>query len=68
MKMVIVIVRELFGLFVGDGALALSVLAVIAFAAAVIRAVPDRPLIGAGVLLFGCLAALFINVARSARN
>jgi hypothetical protein len=68
MRTVIAIARELFGLFVEDGSLALSVLALIAFAAVVLWAVPDRPLVGGGVLLFGYLAALFINVAKSARK
>jgi hypothetical protein len=68
MNTFIIIARELFGLFVDDGSLALSVLALIAFTAVVLWAAPDRPLVGGGVLLFGCLAALLINVAKSARS
>jgi hypothetical protein len=62
------IARELFGLFVDDGWLALSVLAIIGFSALVLTLVPNLPLIAAGVLLFGCLAILFTNVARAIRS
>jgi hypothetical protein len=62
------IARELFGLFVDDGSLAISVLAVIGLSALVLTWMPNLPLIAAGVLLFGCLAILFTNVARAIRS
>ena len=59
--------RELAGLFVDDGWFAIAILAVIALAKAV-SLVPDGMLAAGAVLLFGCLAVLFVNVARSAQR
>jgi uncharacterized membrane protein YdjX (TVP38/TMEM64 family) len=61
-------VRELAGLFVDDGALALTIVAVVVLAAAVATLMPDVPLAAGAVLLFGCLAGLFTSVARSGRR
>ena len=61
------LLRELAGLFVDDGRLALSVLAVVALAAVISR-VPGASLAAGGVLLFGCLAALIVNVVTAARR
>ncbi len=66
MTAVISLLRELAGLFVDDGRLALSVLAVVALAAIVSR-VPGASLAAGGVLLVGCLAALIVNVVKAAR-
>jgi hypothetical protein len=60
--------RELAGLFVDDGSLALAILGIIAVAALVATLLPDQPLVAGAVLLFGCLAALIANVARAARS
>lgn len=66
MKFLEGIVRELVGLFVDDGLLAVAILAVIAAAAIVARLVPG---IAAGVvLLAGLLFVLFVNVMTAARQ
>jgi hypothetical protein len=60
--------RELAGLFVDDGSLALAILGIIALAALLARLLPDQPLVAGAILLFGCLGALIANVARAARS
>ena len=60
-------VRELAGLFVDDGWLALAILGVVALAAIVSVLVSDPQAAGA-VLLFGCLGVLVANVASAARR
>jgi len=57
--------RELIGLFVDDGWLAVSIVAIVALAALLSR-VPGAALPAGGVLLLGCLAALILNVVRAA--
>ena len=59
--------RELAGLFVDDGALALAIIAIVVLAGMVAMLMPDVPLAAGAVLLFGCLAALLSSVARAAR-
>jgi uncharacterized membrane protein YdjX (TVP38/TMEM64 family) len=61
------LLRELAGLFVDDGRLALSVLAVVALAAILSR-VPGAPLAAGAVLVLGCLGALIANVVKAARR
>jgi hypothetical protein len=51
--------RELAGLFVDDGALALTIVAVVALAGAAATLMPEVPLAAGAILLVGCLAALF---------
>jgi uncharacterized membrane protein YdjX (TVP38/TMEM64 family) len=58
--------QEIAGLFVDDGWLALSILVIVALAAA-ISLLPGASLAAGGVLLFGCLVALVTNVTRAAR-
>ena len=60
--------RELAGLFVDDGSLALAILGIIAVAALLARLLPDQPLVAGAILLFGCLGALIANVTRAARS
>jgi hypothetical protein len=60
--------RELLGLFVDDGALALEILAVVVVAAIAAALVPDVPLATGGILLLGCVGVLSISVARAARR
>jgi hypothetical protein len=60
-----IVFRELTGLFVDDGALALEIVAVVIIAAICRTAFPNMPLIPGGILLFGCLGALLINIGRS---
>jgi uncharacterized membrane protein YdjX (TVP38/TMEM64 family) len=52
------VLRELAGLFVDDGALALMIMAVVVVAGVVATLLPEVPLVAGGTLLFGCLAAL----------
>jgi hypothetical protein len=61
------IVRELAGLFVDDGWLALAILGVVAFAAVVSTLVSDQLATGV-VLLLGCLGVLVANVAAAAQR
>ncbi|UPJ74107.1 hypothetical protein [Bradyrhizobium sp. 187] len=60
-----ILLRELAGLFVDDGALA--ILAVVSLAGTLAVLMPDTPLAAGAVLLFGCLAALVSSVARTDR-
>ncbi len=68
MKAVVSVFRELAGLFVDDGLLALAILAVIALAGIFSTLMPDIPLAAGAILLFGCLGALLANVARAAQR
>jgi hypothetical protein len=67
MTAIIGLLRELAGLFVDDGRLALSVLAVVALAA-ILSLVPGASLASGGVLVLGCLGALIANVVKAARR
>ncbi|MET4447609.1 hypothetical protein ABIB75_005910 [Bradyrhizobium sp. GM2.2] len=60
-----ILLRELAGLFVDDGALALAILAVVSLAGTLAVLMPDTPLAAGAVLLFGCLAALVSSTCRS---
>ena len=62
------LLRELAGLFVDDGALALAIIAVVVVAAIVAMLIPEVPLAAGAILLFGCLAALLVSVARAGRR
>jgi hypothetical protein len=68
MNMLGAVVREMLGLFVEDGSLALEILAVVILAAISAALVPDAPLVAGAILLFGCLGVLLTNVARAARR
>jgi uncharacterized membrane protein YdjX (TVP38/TMEM64 family) len=59
------VLRELAGLFVDDGALALVIMAVVVVAGVAAMLLPEVPLVAGGILLFGCLAALLSSVARA---
>jgi hypothetical protein len=63
-----IVLRELAGLFVDDGALALAIVAVVVLAGMVAMLIPDVPMAAGVVLLFGCLAALLSSVARAVRR
>ena len=60
--------REVTGLFVEDGALALEIIAVVMLAGVCALLFPDSPSAAGGILLFGCLAALGANVMRAVRR
>lgn len=61
-------VRALIGLFVDDGSLALSILAVVALSALLAFEFADMQIVVGAVLILGCLGVLVINVARAARE
>ena len=67
MTAIMSLLRELAGLFVDDGRLALSVLAVVALAA-ILSLVPGASLAAGVVLVLGCLGALIANVVTAARR
>lgn len=68
MNAVVSVLRELTGLFVEDGWLALTILVVIALAGIFSTLMPDIPMAAGAVLLFGCLGVLLANVARAAKH
>ena len=68
MNVLIAVLRELIGLFVDDGSLALMILAVVILAGVFVTLAPDLQLAAGAVLLFGCLGVLVANVARAARR
>jgi hypothetical protein len=68
MNMLIAALRELIGLFVDDGSLALMIVAVVMLAGILATLMPDLHLAADAVLLFGCLGVLLANVARAARR
>ena len=68
MNVLIAVLRELIGLFVDDGSLALMSLAVVMLAGILATLMPDLQLAAGVVLLFGCLGVLLANVARAARR
>jgi hypothetical protein len=65
MNMLLPVFRELIGLFVDDGALALEIVAIVVLAGISVTLLPGVPLAAGGVLLLGCLGVLFANVARA---
>ena len=62
MKLLITIFRELAGLFIDDGLLALAISVVVVLAAIVATLAPDVPLAAGIVLLLGCPGVLLGNV------
>jgi hypothetical protein len=68
MKILIGALQELSGLFVEDGALALAIVGVVAFAAICALLVPNLTWARGAILLFGCVGVLFINVMKSQRR
>jgi hypothetical protein len=68
MNVLIAVLRELFGLFVDDGSLALMILAVVMLTGIVATLMPDLQLAAGVVLLVGCLGVLLASVASAARR
>ena len=62
------VLRELTGLFVDDGALALALVGTIAIAALTAFLVPGGALVAGIVLVLGSLGTLALNVLRAARR
>jgi hypothetical protein len=65
MSAIATMLRELAGLIVDDGRLALWIVAVVALAALVSR-VPGGGLAAGGILVFGCITALIASVTTAA--
>ena len=68
MSLLIAFLRELVGLFVEDGSLALAIVCIVALAALLAFLVPDLSLAAGAILLFGCLGVLLANVLRAAQH
>jgi hypothetical protein len=68
MNALIALCRQLAGLVVDDGSLALAIVGVIALAAVLGLLLPDYPRASGAVLLLGCLGVLFANVVSAARR
>jgi len=68
MNALVLICRELTGLFVDDGLLALEILAVVALAGVSVALVPHVPMAAGVILLFGCLGVLLSSVLRAGRH
>jgi hypothetical protein len=68
MSMLGAVLRELLGLFVDDGSLALAILAVVMLAASSVALIPDIPLVAGAILVFGCLGVFLANLAIAARR
>ena len=68
MKGLKAVFREVAGLFVEDGALALEIIAVVLLAGVVTHLLPDSPSAAGGILVLGCLGVLGANVAKAARR
>ena len=68
MKALKAVFREVAGLFVEDGSLALEIVAIVMLAGVFSRLLPDSPSLAGSILLFGCLGVLGANVARAARR
>jgi hypothetical protein len=60
--------RELAGLFVDDGALAIAIVTIVAVAGVLAILMPDVPLAAGAVLLFGCLGVLFSSAVSASRR
>jgi hypothetical protein len=62
------LLRELAGLFVEEGALALAVVGVVVLAGLVAALVPAQSWLSGIILLLGCLGVLVTNVATAKRR
>jgi hypothetical protein len=68
MKSLLAALRELAGLFVEDGALALAIIAVVVVAGVIAALVPAASWLSGVILLFGCLGVLVGNVTTAKRS
>ncbi|CDX41528.1 conserved hypothetical protein [Mesorhizobium sp. ORS 3359] len=66
--MIRLVFKELVGMFVDDGNLALLALILIALVTAAVKLLGLPPLIGGLLLLAGCLAILLQSTRRAARD
>ncbi|MDG4876643.1 hypothetical protein P9273_16225 [Mesorhizobium sp. WSM4935] len=68
MTVIRLVFKELVGMFVDDGSLALLALILIALITAAVKLLALQPLIGGFLLLAGCLAILLESTRRAARD
>ena len=68
MTIVRLVLKELVGMFVDDGNLALLALILVALVTAAVKLLGLPPLAGGCLLLVGCLAILWQSVRRAARQ
>jgi hypothetical protein len=68
MNVIRLVLKELIGMFVDDGNLALLALVLIAGVTAAVKLLGMPPLPGGILLLGGCLAILLQSVRRAARS
>ena len=68
MNILVAIFRELTGLFIDDGSLALAILGVVLLAGLFVSLMPGVPIAAGGILLFGCLGVLLANVLRASQH
>ncbi|AZO10529.1 MULTISPECIES: hypothetical protein [unclassified Mesorhizobium] len=68
MKILSLILKELVGMFVDDGSLALLALVLIALIGAAVKLLGLPPLAGGVLILLGCLAILWQSARRAARE
>jgi hypothetical protein len=61
------LIRELTGMFAGEGRLSAAVLVIVAAAGIMVEIAGADRLAGGAVLLFGCLGLLVASVCRAAR-
>lgn len=66
MSVVRIVLKELVGMFIDDGNLALLALMLIAWVTAAVKLLALPPLLGGILLLIGCLAILARSVRRAA--
>ena len=64
MSFIIYVFKELLSLFVDDGSLALQVLGLIVVVAVLVKGAGVSGLIGAALLLVGCLVILTLSLRR----
>jgi hypothetical protein len=67
MTMLKELAAELIGMFVAEKRLTIAVLVIVAVAGSLVDFAGLNPLVGGGVLLFGCLSLLIESVCRAAR-
>jgi hypothetical protein len=68
MRVVYLIVKEIVGMFIDDGNLALLAVILIAAVSAAVKLIALPPLLGGVLLLIGCLAILVESARRAARG
>ena len=68
MKFVSIVLKQLFGLFVDDGSLAIGILACVGLVAALLKLAMLPPALCGGLLFAGLAALLIENVWRAAKK